>query len=334
MPKVNLKRAAESQKEYFSKAAQAVAESSVGKIDQERLFQLRQALGRTVTLSMEEITIEDNIRSMVERDSEFEALVLDVAEKGIRRSLDVELKATPDGYKLICVTGQRRLLAAREAKSRELLQAKQEKRLPILDKLLKVPVLLLEYKNDKERTWDGLAENLLRKDLPPVDIARGYLRLFENGVSDQEIANRFGRDVRTVRRYLKVGRYPEDVLSQMSQRHDLFTARVILNHFGAKQFKTIDELRWELSRFLTEHSEETESATSLTHSADPHSRNKPGRKRKTEFAHQTEARIRQALSLKVRIIGDNAKGQVIFSYQSEDELGRLLELFPSIQSEV
>lgn len=266
----------------------------------DRFSVYRDHVGKTVMIPLDHITIEDNVRKEVDPSSpKFQELVDSIKRDGLLQNLVVEIRSNAAGTYLSCVSGQRRLLAARAAG------------------VEKATCLLKEY-NPAERVSTGLTENLVRQDLNCIDIAEGYSALRKEGWSEEEIAARFERGQRTIHRYLLIASWPEDVKQSMRKYPDVFTTRAIFNQFVSKGFKDEDELRAAVK---------TKLLKALEPAAD---KLKPGKKQNTQV-RQFVSGIAEKLNLSVSVKGDDQKGTIAFSYQSTEELEKIIRLIQESQ---
>ncbi|EYR64641.1 chromosomal partitioning protein ParB [Actinotalea ferrariae CF5-4] len=108
---------------------------------------------------------------------------------GIRQNLLVVPNPDGDGYRL--VIGHRRAAAAREAD------------------LTHVPAAIDQDLDEAGQRELMLLENIQRTDLTPVEEADGYQGLLDLGVKPEQIAERTGRSVTTVRTRLRLAAMPE-----------------------------------------------------------------------------------------------------------------------------
>src|SRR5215510_13047020 len=221
-----MKKIAASAEEMSKKLFGGKSQASVQEPQQaDRFAAYRDHIGKTVTLPIEHIVIEDNVRLEVDTSApKFQELVDSIKREGILQNLIVEVRSGRNGAYLSLVSGQRRLLAAKEAG------------------VQKATCLLKEY-NRAGRVSTGLTENLVRQDLNCIDVAEGFAALRKEGWSEEEIAARFDRGQRTIRRYLVIAAWPEDVKQTMRKHPDVFTTRTIFNQFVARTFRDEDELR-------------------------------------------------------------------------------------------
>jgi len=284
--------AEEMSKKLFGKERQASIQESQ---QADRFAAYRDHIGKTVTLPIEHIVIEDNVRLEVDTSTpKFQELVDSIKREGILQNLIVEVRNDRNGTYLSLVSGQRRLLAAKEAG------------------VLKATCLLKEY-NRAGRVSAGLTENLVRQDLNCIDVAEGFAALRKEGWSEEEIAARFERGQRTIRRYLVIAAWPEDVKQTMRKYPDVFTTRTIFNQFVGRTFRDEDELR-----------EAVESRVSKSIEPGANGLKRPN-KQKAEIQTAVSS-LSEKLKLPVTIKGDDNEGRITISYRDREELERVIRI--------
>ncbi len=122
-------------------------------------------------------------------------LVASIKEKGVIEPLIV--KRTTDGF--ILAAGERRLKAARIAGLNE------------------VPAVIRDL-SDQELLEIGLIENLLRKDLNPIEEAQAYDRLIKNfQLTHDRIALLVGKDRSTITNALRLLSLPRKVVEYLQK---------------------------------------------------------------------------------------------------------------------
>ena len=122
-------------------------------------------------------------------DAHIAELAESIRSKGVLLPLIV--RRAPEGY--VIVAGERRWRAAQRAGLREL------------------PVLVKEV-TEKEAFELALIENIQREDLNPVEEAEAYRRLIdEHGLTQDELAQRVGKERSTVANALRLLRLPEAI---------------------------------------------------------------------------------------------------------------------------
>jgi len=207
-------------------------------------------------------------------------------------------------YQLIA--GERRWRAARQAG------------------LERIPAIVREA-TDAQSIELALVENLLREDLNPIEAAQAYQKLLaEFSWTQEELAQRIGKDRTSIANCLRLLRLPEEIQA------DLRSGRLTMGHARAllalstvsEQLKLRDEiLAHDWSVRATEDS--IRAMESLGEVRVPAPRK--GRRRSVELAALEEA-LQQGLMTRVRIIGSERKGKIEVSYATPDELERLAEI--------
>lgn len=185
---------------------------------------LDQYLNKTVLLSVADLVIEDNCRKTLDVESpHFFQLMESIKNDGILQNLVVEIRKEPD-FKLICVSGQRRLLIAQ------------------MLKIEKVNCLIKEHINDNDSLVRGLDENILREGLNPIDLAEAYLSLQNAGWSEDKISERYDRNPRTVGYYINLAKFPEEAKKIIKSKPEKFSVRILLNNYAKKKWNSREDL--------------------------------------------------------------------------------------------
>ncbi len=128
-------------------------------------------------------------------ETAIQELAASIKASGIIQPLVVRKTAT--GYELIA--GERRLRAAKIAG------------------LTQVPIVIRRT-TDKEALELALIENIQRQDLNCVDEARAYMQLMtEFQMTQEEVAERVGKDRSSIANHLRVLRLPEPILEDLQK---------------------------------------------------------------------------------------------------------------------
>jgi ParB family chromosome partitioning protein len=209
------------------------------------------------------------------------------------------------GYQLIA--GERRWRAARQAG------------------LDRIPAIVREA-TDAQSIELALVENLLREDLNPIEAAQAYQKLLaEFSWTQEELAQRIGKDRTSIANCLRLLRLPEEIQA------DLRSGRLTMGHARAllalptvsEQIRLRDEiLTHDWSVRTTEDSIRAKESLAEARGLPP----RKGRRRSVELAALEEA-LQRGLMTRVRIIGNERKGKIEVSYATPDELERLAEIF-------
>src|SRR6266545_4160266 len=175
---------------------------------------------------------------------------------------------------------------------------------------------------DAESLELALVENLLREDLNPMEEAEGYQRLLgEFDWTQEELAQRVGRDRSTIANCLRLLKLPEVIQA------DLRANRLTMGHARALLALASPAVQLRLREEILAHSwsvRTTEEGVQLK-------RSKPARRqlRRSPELAAVENALRSALATRVRLIGSERSGRIEIAYTSREELDRLTELITS-----
>ncbi len=221
-------------------------------------------------------------------------LAQSIRHKGVLQPLLVR----PRGEHFEIVAGERRWRAAQ------------------LAGLSEVPVIIRDLA-DRDALEIAIVENLQREDLGPLEEARAYQTLTDQGHSQEEVAQAVGKGRSTVANALRLLSLPPAALSAL-ERGDISAghARAVLAMPEADR-------DWALEQILTRHlnvrgaealkREDRQTAPTTLKASAP----RPWK--------QLELSLSRRTGTKVKIMGQD-RGHLELSYGSREELGRLLEL--------
>ena len=210
------------------------------------------------------------------------------------------------GYQLI--SGARRLKAAQ------------------LAGLRRVPVMLIEIESDEQLLELAIVENLQREDLNPIELAQGYKRLMDEcGLTQDEIAKKVGKGRPTVANSLRLLKLPADI-QEAVKKGDLTMghARALVS------IEDRDEAR-SLARRVIREGMNVRTLEKLISRKAKRPAGEVKEKVKSLYLADIENRLRSLYATKVSLSQRQKGGVIEFSYFSEDELERLLELLESVR---
>lgn len=257
--------------------------------EQNKYQNIEQYIGKVAFIPTEDIIIEENCRKTIDYDSsEFLQLMASIKSEGILQNLVIEIKKDDD-IKLICVSGQRRLLIAKEIG------------------LEKVPCLIKSHTNSSDSLIRSLDENILRKDLPALDLAEAYLSLLNSNMPVEKIAEKYEKNERTVQYYINIARFPEEVKAIIRENPSFFTVRVLLNEFAKKKWLTNEVLLKKIKQKI-----EPQEINEI----------------KNNIFNDIEEKVLKKIGIQVKLQkGKNENsGKFYLSFKDQDELNRILTL--------
>lgn len=206
------------------------------------------------------------------------------------------------GNKYRLISGERRLRAAKMAGLKD------------------VPAYIRQA-NDQELLELALLENLQREDLNAIEIALSYKRMMDElNHTQEEVAERMGKDRSTVTNYIRLLKLPPDI--QVAVRNGEISmghARALINVDKIdQQLYIFDEIKTKgLSVRQTEHLVRNlykEGTPKKTNNSLPDSYKKVEDKLASHFS--TRVKMKHS---------KNGSGQITFDYYSLEELNKLLD---------
>jgi len=183
----------------------------------------------------------------------------------------------------------------------------------------RIPAIITGKLSKEEMLELSLIENLQREDLNPIDTARGYKRLLEEcHLSQQQLAQKIGKDRSSVANTLRLLNLPEEVQriissGKLSEGH----ARAILSLSSEKEKIALSRrvVKEELSVRKTEDLVYGKKKTSGT------------KKRATlsPAFFEIEEKLKQFFGTSVKVVGKRKGGKIEIEFYSEEDLSRILE---------
>lgn len=257
----------------------------------------------TLELPIDSIDVNPNQPRKVFDLNALEELAASIKASGVIQPIIVRRVA--GSYQLIA--GERRWRAARQAG------------------LDRIPAIVRDA-TDAQSIELALVENLLREDLNPIETAQAYQKLLaEFGWTQEELAQRIGKDRTSIANGLRLLRLPEEIQA------DLRGGRLTMGHARAllalttvaEQLRLRDEI---LAHDWSVRATEDSIRATETRAATPGLPAKKGRRRSVELAALEEA-LQRGLMTRVRIVGNERRGKIEVTYATPLELERLAERF-------
>lgn len=202
--------------------------------NEDKLKKYESLIDKMVKIPIEDIDISENIRSSIDvEDENFKSLLHSIKKHGIQQNIVVELRKLANGFKIVCVSGHRRVTAAKMAGTINV-----------------VPAIIKQFEKNDVRVELGLAENLLREGLHCLDVANGYQKLFSLGWTKEKLMETFGKTHRTISTYLKMAAWPDDAKKIIMANQNLFTTRLLMHQVACKKYSSDDELLTTINGFI------------------------------------------------------------------------------------
>ena len=193
--------------------------------------------------------------------------------------------------------------------------------------LSRVPVAVRSI-SDESLLEVSLIENIQRENLNPIEEAKAYHRLsHEFELTQEEVAQRTGKDRSTVTNFLRLLKLPEEVQQmvlddQLSMGH----ARAILAMEGANEQRRLGEQTVKFGWSVRQ----VENMVAVSKAPV-----RPKEKKRVDpnVRAATET-LERSLGTRVRIVEKGKKGRIEIEYYSQEELQRLYERLVNQSSDV
>ncbi|MBP7870409.1 MAG: ParB/RepB/Spo0J family partition protein [Candidatus Saccharicenans sp.] len=188
-----------------------------------------------------------------------------------------------------------------------------------------VPVIVRNMPEDKQLEV-SLIENIHREDLNPLEIAEAFERLVgQLGLTQQEIADKVGKDRASVANYIRLLKLPEDIKKFIrEEKLSMGQARAILALED-------EELQRKVALLTVEKSLSVRETEKLVQRY----KEKPPRAQKSledPDLKALEEELIRWLGTKVTISGQRNKGTIRILYFSLEELNRIYDRIKGVKS--
>lgn len=231
------------------------------------------------------------------KDEGIAELAVSIREAGILQPIVVV--AEEGHYKIII--GERRWRAAQRAG------------------LKRIPVIIRQIPYEQQLEI-SLIENLQREELNPLEVAAAYQRLVDElGYTQQEVAEKVGKDRTSVTNFLRLLKLPEEIQS------DLRAGRLTMGH--ARAILTIDDAarQIDLARLIKKKGLSVREVEHLAAKRKPGGGHSRGAVKRDPDLENVQEDLLKTLGTKVTIDGTAGKGVIKIFYFSLDDLNRIFE---------
>ncbi len=200
------------------------------------------------------------------------------------------------------ITGERRWLASRRAGKST------------------VPAIVRQVSNEQAMEIT-IIENLQREDLNPVEQARAYERLArEFNLTQEQMAQRTGKDRSSVANFLRLLKLPEDVLTLVE------SAKLSFGHAKALMALDSPEAILQLAQRAVQLSMSVRQVEgSVYNQMHPEPAAPKAERVLDPNVREAEQQLQRSLGLRVQIQDKHGKGKIVLEYKSLEDFDRVLE---------
>lgn len=260
--------------------------------------------GESTQKSPVEVDITDIIPNSEQPRQKFDSeKLIELAESIKSKGLIQPIIVTKQGEKYVIIAGERRWRACG------------------LAGLKKIPVIVKDINDDKERLELALIENIQREDLNSVEVAIAYKNLIEKfGYTQEELAKIVGKSRSAVANLLRLLKLPKEVINSLTENEITEGhARALL---GLEEKDDIlNVLRIVVKRKLSVR--ETER---LIQRVKKEGIEKESFQKRDIFIDALEKEFEEFFKTKVNIKQKKNGGTIEIKYTSNDELNTILEM--------
>jgi ParB family chromosome partitioning protein len=216
----------------------------------------------------------------------------------------VVLRSAPGGYELIA--GERRWRAAQAIG------------------LKAIPAVVREGVSDQAMLELALVENLQRADLDPIEKARGFRQLLEQGLTQDQVAQRVGLKRPTVANFLRLLELSEPVQKVVTE------GLISMGHARALLGLADRTRQGELCALVVRRGLSVRELEERVRELQGREAGKPDRAAPpppAPWVREMEGRLRSALGTKVRVHNrEGYRGEIVIEYHGRTDLDRLYAL--------
>ncbi|MDR9417499.1 ParB/RepB/Spo0J family partition protein [Gracilimonas sp.] len=211
----------------------------------------------------------------------------------------------------------------------ELISGERRLRAAKLAGLKEVPAFIREADDEQSMAF-ALIENIQREELNPLEVALGYQRLLEEfDYTQAEVAEKVGKNRSTVTNMLRLLNLPDFIQTALKSN------QITMGHARALITIEDEEIQQKILKKVLDEGlsvrQIEQAVRDLEKSGSSKKKKKSPRKDPNNpFYEEISARLRRTFSTKVNIKPKKKGGEIKIEYYSDDDLGRLLSIFDSI----
>jgi ParB family chromosome partitioning protein len=249
--------------------------------------------------------------------TEFDREALDDLKKSILENgliQPITVRRNGDGiYELI--SGERRLRACREVGFKD------------------IPAYIIKADTKEQMIALALIENIQRENLNAIEVAHAYKKLMEEcALSQEEIAEKVGKDRSTITNSVRLLKLPEDIQKSLIKNEiTMGHARALINVPSEKvQLFLLEKIRKQ-NLSVRKVEEMVKNILSPNKGGKDKAKHTTGTTLEELSNRDLEDRLRNILATKVSCRQNkNGSGEIVIEFYSKEELERLYELFELI----
>jgi ParB family chromosome partitioning protein len=184
-----------------------------------------------------------------------------------------------------------------------------------------VPAIVRQVSNEQAMEMT-IIENLQREDLNAMEQARAYERLGrEFGLTQEQMAQRTGKDRSSVANFLRILRLPPLVQKMIEENELSFGHGKIL-----VSLETQEEMERVAQRIRAQELSVRQTEEAVSNMVQPRKTAKKAERDVDPNVREAEEQMQRALGAKVVITDRGGKGKILIEYASLEDFDRILEV--------
>lgn len=248
-----------------------------------------------------EVDVEDLKPNPLQPREDFDPESLEELARSLRETGVLQpIVVVPEGNQYRIVVGERRWRAAQKAG------------------VPKIPAVVRQM-SEEQQVEASLIENLQRKDLNPIEIARAYQRLIDKlHLTQEAVAEKVGKDRTSVANYIRLLKLPEEVQKMLAD------GELTMGH--ARALLPLESLEEQvfLARLIVQKQLSVREAEKMVSEIRKPRLKAPRKQMDPDLTALQDALV-QSLGTKVTLSGTPDKGVIRIYYFSLEELNRITE---------
>lgn len=205
----------------------------------------------------------------------------------------------------------------------EIIAGERRYRASLMANLDSIPAVVREF-SDQQVMEIALIENIQREDLNAIEIAQAYQNLIDQfSYTQEELSAKVGKSRSHIANFMRLLQLPDEIKEHVSRGTlSMGHARALVGVQDKKRQKELSELT------IRHHWSVRELEETIQNDQDQQTKsNKTKDKKQNPFIAQIEEQLREKYKTSVKIKQHKDKGKIEFSYYSQEDLERLMELF-------
>ncbi|MDY3363174.1 ParB/RepB/Spo0J family partition protein [Riemerella anatipestifer] len=262
----------------------------------------KQIMGSIVEINIEDIYPNPNQPRTYFDEDALNQLAQSIKNLGVIQPITLR----KDGAKFEIISGERRYRASQIAG-------------------LKTIPAYIRLVNDQELLEMALVENIQREDLDAIEIALTYQRLLEEiGMTQENLSQRIGKERSTITNYIRLLRLSPEVQGAIR------TGAISAGHGRAIISLQDEKLQQELfDKIIKEQLNVRQAEAVASGLKNPKEKKNKVERELPNHLKRTQKSLSDLLDIKVDIkaSANGKKGKIVFDFNNEEELERILNAF-------